>query len=135
MLQNRSTAGGLPTETYIWSYGSYNDFINHNNGSFVSWQADVLADYITTGLTYDGQYRLMLQKRDTSGGVTGESFLWTFNTFNDLVNLNGSAEQWQADVISNYRAAGLAYTPVPEPATMAMIGLGAAAILRRRNRQ
>lgn len=77
----------------------------------------------------------MLQKRDSSGGVTGESFLWTFNTFNDLVNLNGSAEQWQADVISNYRAAGLAYTPVPEPATMAMIGLGAAAILRRRNRQ
>jgi len=134
LLQNRSTAGGPPSESYLWSFDTYSDMISFN-GTFVSMGVNIADEYSTVGLTYDGKYRMILQNRDTGTNPPTESYIWTYDTFDDFVNhANGTFESMDINLQSTFRTAGLAYEPVPEPATMAALGLGVAALLRRRRK-
>lgn len=134
MLQNRSTSPGVVGESFIWTFATYADLVA-GNGTADEWGVNVAGTFQTAGMTYDGQYRVMLQNRDTGPGNGGdETYIWTYDTYDDLIAGVGSVDQWQVDVAGTYSTVGLAYEPVPEPATMAVLGLGALAALRRRRK-
>lgn len=135
LLQNRSTDGPPPSESFLWTFDTYADLVSFN-GSFVSMQVDVAGAYSTVGLTYDGKYRMMLQNRDTDTTPPIESYLWTYNTLDDFINhTNGTFESMDINVAGAFRTAGLAYeAPVPEPATLSALAIGAVALLKRRKK-
>lgn len=136
MLQKRDTSTSPPTETYLWSYNTFNDLVTDTNGSWQSMQFDVPSDYQTVGVAYDGKYRMMVQSRDPFASPPTESYIWTFDTLNDMVNhLGGTYVSGQFDVAEDYYTVGLAYVPVPEPSTIVALGLGGLTVIRRRRRR
>jgi hypothetical protein len=104
-------------------------------GSTSSWGPTVTFDnYLYTGghLTIEMRHNGMLGTTSTrsfdaittttSGYLTQFSAIWN-GTYNGTTGANG-----------NFFVTRLTASPVPEPATMAVLGLGAAALIRRRKR-
>jgi len=109
MLSSRSDAG-VGNDLYVVSYDSYDDMINSPSfggpGSFSG--IDVSPDYIASGLTYDGKYRLMLSSR-TDFGAGNDVYLLTFDTLDDLINapsFGGPGSFSGIDVSPDYVATG-----------------------------
>jgi len=135
MLEMRDTSGNQPGESYLWTFDTLGDLVSGNASNSQALTLNVASTFNTAGLMFDGKYHQMLEMRDTSGNQPGESYLWTFDTLGDLVSGNASASQaLSLNVAGSFRTAGIAYEPVPEPATIAVLGLGAIALIRRRRK-
>lgn len=135
MLTTR-TDSGAGTEVFIATYDTFADMVASPpavGGSFSG--IDVGANYMATGLTYDGKYRLMLSTR--SDGASGNDvFVATYDTFADLVASPAAVggDFSGIDISSSYQARGFTVEfaptpPIPEPGTWAMLGLGLALIV------
>ena len=130
VLQTRSDSGP-PGEVFIASYDSFADFVASPaavGGDFSG--IDVGASYKIAGLTYDGQYRLLLTTRN-DGPAQSEVFVATYASFDDLINSPAAVggDFSGIDIGTSYRVAAFAYeaAPIPEPGTAALFALGLAA--------
>jgi len=108
------------------SITSGTDF-DFNGGSFIGWgEADAAQSYTTLSLTIEGW-----DDGNLVGSVTRALTANSFSTFttnflsvDEVRFLNASSTWWVGD--------DLEVNAVPEPATMVVIGLGLAAVSRRR---
>ncbi|MEZ6070501.1 MAG: PEP-CTERM sorting domain-containing protein [Pirellulales bacterium] len=103
------TAGN---ESVIYTYNTYADLLANNWSSSSVTQIDWNGTYSTVGLDYDGAYRLM-GEQDTGTGTAGnESYIYTYNTFADLLANNWSSNSpTQINWNSSYSTGGLVFVP------------------------
>lgn len=134
MGETTTTASG-GSESVLYTYNSFDDLLANNWASLSVTQIDWNPDFHTAGIAYDGKYRLF-GETSTTAGAGVESYVYTYDSYSDLLSNNWSGwSATQLDWNSDYHTAGYTYQAVPEPATMATLGLGALAVLRRRKRK
>jgi hypothetical protein len=136
---------GMGNDVFILTYDSFDDLINSPAAAPGDFSGiNISSDYQASGLTYDGQYRLMLSSREDQGAGK-DVFVVTYDSFDDLLNSPAAAPGNFSgiNVSSDYIASGLAYIPsfivpdvsdVPEPDSglMVLVGLGLLVSTRRR---
>lgn len=123
------------------TYAAFNSFAGGLLQSRTT--ADFLGRWIRVSLTADrssavNNMTFTFSGLDTTGGAATESF----TTSGDLSALNISHIQVVSDWSNSSASNGLAFidnasfgaNPVPEPATMAVLGMGALALVRRRKK-
>lgn len=127
---NTQAAAGF--ESTVFTYNTFADLIANQWSDFQNTQIDWIPEFHTAGIAYDGnKYRLMCETTTQLPG--SESAIYTFDTWNDLVNLNYNTWFYTLrNLDPAFHTAGYTYQPVPEPATIAALGLGIAAVIRRR---
>ena len=104
-----------------------------NGGSATDFRNTALADLLATG-TLDGNgtqasFDVTLLAQNWASG-TWENDGFALSTLNAVGNTNG----YQIDTSGGSRGLTLDYTPVPEPASLALLALGGLALLARRSR-
>ena len=102
-----ATAGN---ESAIFTYDTFSDLVSNNYSSQSFTQINWSGTYSTVGLAYDGAYRLMGEQDTGAGSAGNESFIFTYDTFADLLANNwSSSAATQIDWTANYSTAGLSY--------------------------
>ena len=145
-LSTTAAAADSLSNTFADNVGT-NDAVVYNRGSLSMSSADtgagprdfdVVVNFHTAFLYDPSAGNLLLDVRNYSGGTTTQ-----FDAHN--VTSDGVSRLWARDVnqlfgagSDSYASLGLVtqfkYSAVPEPATMAVLGLGAAALIRRRKK-
>ena len=96
-------------ESYIYTYDTFADLLANNWSSFAPTQIDWSSVYSTAGLSYDGAFRLMGESDTGSGSAGSESFIYTYDTFADLLaNDESSISATQIDWSAPFATRGLA---------------------------
>ena len=100
---------GAGSEIFLASFGSFADVLSGNFASASFSQLNIGAGYSVGGLTYDGQYRLLLES-DANAAAGSEIFLATFGSFADVLSGNfASASFSQLNIGAGYSVGGLTY--------------------------
>jgi hypothetical protein len=104
---NADRASG--SEVFYVTYDNYANVLSDNSAIGQFGDIDINESFSAGGLTYDGQYRLLLESNaDASGG--GEVYFVTYNSFTDVVSDNqASAQYGSLDINELYGAGGLAF--------------------------
>ena len=132
LMGERDTSAGAGSESLIYTYDTFADVLSNTWSSFSLTNFNWDSAFHTAGIAYDGKYRLF-GEQSTTASAGNESVIFTYDTFADFLSNNASSSSFtQRDLLSTYHTAGYTYEPVPEPATMAALGLGVAAMIRRR---
>ena len=132
LMGETDTTAGAGVESVMWTYDTYADLLA-NNGTFQWTNFDWNPSFHTGGLAFDGKYRLYGEQDTTTNGAGSEGIIFTYDTYADLMANNWSNDEFtQVDWEPRRMTRGFTYESVPEPATFAILGLGALALRRRR---
>ncbi len=105
LLESDANAAG-GSEIFLASFGSFADLLSGNTSSASFSQLDINSGFSVGGLTYDGQYRLLLES-DANAAGGSEIFLASFGSFADLLSGNTSSASFsQLDINSGFSVAG-----------------------------
>jgi len=109
------------------SIGQPVNFVGLLNGNY-----DVLAYGMSASGNVNSSFYIGSATQNTSGAWSGSHVLGgSYGLFSGISVTNGTLQMgW----VGNFNGLQLIYSPVPEPATMAAMGLGLAAIAARRRR-
>lgn len=132
MVEFKDTSWPAFSESHIYGYHTFEDLLADNWAYSLATPFDWPSDFHTSGIAYDGKYHLM-GERATTAGAGAESFMTTFDSYGEFITNNWSAASYtQLNWNSTFHTAGITYEAVPEPATIAALGIGIAAVIRRR---
>ncbi len=70
--RNADAAGG--SEVFLATFGSFADLLNSTVASAAFSQVNINPDFRVGGLTYDGQYRLLLERNADAAGAARSSW-------------------------------------------------------------
>jgi len=127
-----------PNELINVNFSSYADLLAGNTSGQESLDLNVNSAYSVAELMNDGGTYRLLFETDADSANPNELINVNFNSYADLLAGNSSGqESLDLNVNSAYSVAAILMEaePVPEPATLAVIGLGVAALGRRKSRK
>ncbi len=140
LLLESNADAGAGSEIFLASFGSYADVLSGNFSDASFSQLNIASGFSVGGLTYDGQYRLLLES-NADAGAGSEIFLASFGSFADVLSGNFSDASFsQLNIASGFSVGGFSFEPdstasVPEPGTLTLVALGLAGLAAVRRRK
>lgn len=133
VMGERWSGGSAGDESFVYTYNTMEDLLANQWAYSQNTQLDWNAGFRTAGLAFEnGKYRLMGES-NTHNSAGFESIVYTYDSWSQFIANNWSTWSWtQRDVDPAFNTRGFTYEPVPEPVTLAALGLGVAAMIRKR---
>jgi hypothetical protein len=129
------------SELFVRSFASLQDLIDGNKGAGSFSQVGILATSSVAGMAFDpGGALHLLYEQDTDADAGAEFFVRSFASLDDLIDGDKGAGSFsQLDILATSSVAGMT-TPldvstVPEPAALALFGLGLACLAAAKGRR